>query len=284
MCEPTHSISQWTRPEIITDVVTEVVSTLPAADTLRFLQEELSGSRQLPAALDSDDITDEVCQWFIDDHSTELERLQLFVGEDARNLSAIGRFYHLSRFGEGHLESRTAKLGKSALVPPYTAYEVLWWARQIKFDDDSSTSKITEESSQLLTARRNHQRTILYRRISDALRREALLACEKYANITSIGTPQVLRRFLEETIMTTKKPQEYREPLNLMFSKKGLREFESRLALAGVPTTLHVSAHAEEIELRSRLAKIVCGLTRIRGYMCPEWGDVERMWQKNSAQ
>lgn len=207
-------------------------------------------------------------------------------------MSAIDKFYHLSRFGEGHSESRAARLGQSARVPSYSAYEVHWWTREVKFDFDSSTSKLLNGTNSIpesyrrarpdltLNVRRNHTRTLVYERVKDAFKVQALKACEQYALRTSIGTPQVLRRFLEETVLTSKNlGSNYMEAFKKLFSPKGWLEFERRLSLAGLPLTLSIIGQREEPELRSRLAKVVCGLTRTRKFLIPEWAEVERFWQ-----
>lgn len=293
MCEPNHSITQWSDAKVVQDVVIEAVSVLPTASMFEFLKEELTGTVQLPSPDDRDAIADEVTQWFMNDLGTDLPRLQNFVGEDAKYLSAIDKFFHLSRFGDGHSESRVARLGRQAYVPPYSAYEVHWWTRELKFDFGSSTSSLLGRDAEiprsyvfarpeLLNVRRNHTRTIVYEKIKDQFRAQALKACEQYALRASIGTPQVLRRFLEETVQTTKRlNSEYRDAFGKLFSVKGVQEFETRLKLAGIPGDLFIVGQREEKELRTRLAKIVCGLTRTRKFLVPEWSDVERFWGKS---
>lgn len=264
MCEPYHSVQQWSS----TEVLDAAVHTLQ--DDKSFLEaingQRLIGKRLLLEAGDLDGARGDVVAQF-NSETTSLERLQFELREAAKYLSESDGFFHLSRFGMGHHESAISRGIDWLRMPTHTDYEIHWWDRQIKFDGDLRIPR------HLVM---HERRTELMGMIRDAVKREALKACSKYADRTSIGNPGTLRRFLEETLLTTTNIVSYQDPLRKLFIPKGLSELEKRLKLA----ELTGNWFDLPSDSRIRLIKVVCGLTRKREFMVPEWSDVPAFWAK----
>ena len=276
MCEPYHSISQWSSDEPVhtaIDKALELVA-VEGLDDIGVIDRERVGRRQLlPSAGEPiGGPGDNVAQWqgaddpvAWNDDETSKFRLQLTLGPVAQYLSEIAGFFHLSRFGTGHSESKYGKGDKWFMLPTPTCYEIHWWNREVQFDGGLATPR------KLTLYERNPKLLALIR---DTMKKEAIKACTEYANRTSIGNPGSLRRFLEETIQTSDRMIIYEDVFRRLFSPVGLHEYEGRLKLAGI-----VGFREFDNDRKVRLAKVICGMTRVRKFMNPEWADVPEFWK-----
>jgi len=269
MCEPMHSVSQYATQEAIAPVVEKVLDDVKkegGSDAVYELMRlhRLTGKQVLPDVGNIKAPFDLVGQWSAKDISeAKLERL---LGKDvAKYMREVNNFHHVSRFGEGHSESRYSRLGdRQAKIPPPTCYEIAWWKRDVSFDGDL-----------LIPSWLSGPKGRLTQRVLREYKKEALAACTEYAMRTSIGSLGTLRRFLEETIKTANIIQYYHDPIFDMFNCKGQTELLKRLAVAEV----NIRGFDLGLDKKTRLIKVVCGLTRYREFMNQAWADVDSLWK-----
>jgi hypothetical protein len=255
MCEPTHSVSQWATPEVLAPSIERAVEAIDFYHPI------------LPPG-DVSGVADDVGQW--QDGATSLLRIQMEFGPAARFLSTDAGFFHLSRFGQGHHESRSARLGRSNWMSlQATSYEIKWWERKVQFDGPLVIPQDVENSLGM-------PRPVLDK-MRELIRGEALIACTLYAKKTSIGDLKIFRRFLEETIRATPSLPSYQEVLFDLFKGAGRDELTRRLQQAELDTIWSSGVKIDRPQ-RDRLAKVVCGLTRDRTLIRDEWADDNAIW------
>lgn len=263
MCEPHHSLNQYSTEEAVAPAVEQAVREIG-----------VPFYAILPAGADPED---DVGQW---DSSTSLLRIQMEFGEAAKFLSKDSGFLHLSRFGVGHSESRAARLGRSNWsATDATLYEVQWWNRNVSFD---GKYRIPKQAERTILSAKGNASTDVFRRANAILEKEALNAATKYAMKTSIGSVKILRRFLEETIRTSTnlRSRNYEGAFFDLFTASGRDEFQRRLRTAELEDFWSRMSfdNSTTLEQRDRLMKVVCGMTRMRTLMRVEWADEAKLW------
>ena len=249
MCEPAHSVTQWVGEQAFQKVVDDLEINVIDSEPLTMASNLPTWSQK--------EVTDNVGQWEV--QAVSILRMRMLLGEEIKALSEIDGFYHLSRFGKGHSESRYSRLGRLADIPKYTAYEIMWWDREVKLDGALYVPRLDVDGKKI-------------ERLAGFIRKvhgdHAYEACKKYAERTSIGDTGVLRRFLEQTLGTTERLVAYETPLDQLLSSLGRDEFRKRLRLADISKLSEADSNTEK---KIRLIKIVCGLTRNPSFLNESW-------------
>lgn len=180
-------------------------------------------------------------------------------------MKRIWDWLHFSRMGAGHSEAmRASGFTREYIAPDMTRYEVSWWDRSIKRDGTYYSSRRSEYN-------------------------EALSAAEKYAHSVSIGDLQMLRRFLEDSLSLSPNPEMYVHYFRKMLNKEGIKEMEAKcMFISGGKNSSAQSVMSrlasvnrlspEGLVLIKAATKMVCGLTRKRALLVPEWADDDTLW------
>jgi len=178
-------------------------------------------------------------------------RLGMVLGKVARVGKKVRGWFHLSRMGAGHSEATQQIFGRVDL-PGFNSLEVAWWKRQTRFDFPSINR-------------------------SD----EAWSAAREYAERTSIGHIQTLRRFLEESITHSDRPWSYWEQMRQMLMPAGISQLEEKTRRVIGDKICRPSSFARislSPKLQRQLANCIVGLTRQRNLLTPVWADENRLW------
>jgi len=155
----------------------------------------------------------------------------------------VGKWLHLSKFGNGHSEAVGHVTGNMMLAyeEQFIKYEAKWWDRSFKQDG----CKI------LLPGQMD--------------------CAEDYAKQTSIGNIQQLRNFLDVSIFKSPRPYLYYCYFYQYFlNQKGRDSFDKKFKYA----FNHSFTERSSRKLNTvNMSKFVLGFTRKRNLIVPEWSD-----------
>ena len=164
----------------------------------------------------------------------------------------VGRWFHISKMGAGH--SLATQFGRQQLLylPEGNKYEGFWWNKG-DFHFDGWGDKPDVETTQ---------------------------AAEEYHKRSCIGSIQLFRRFLEESMKQSERPNKYaaRFVEHILLSKaKDMFVTKVNRLLPGRLKCGHNVVIAEGT--KERFIKLVMGFTRKRGLLVPEWSQDDTFWK-----
>lgn len=168
-------------------------------------------------------------------------------------------YFHFSKFGAGHSEGLQFAKNHHGRVPEPTRWEAIWWERRVKLDGE-----IYFPNGQVA----------LYP--DETYKKSLTEAATEYANLSSIGSLSVFRRFFETSMRKTDSPYLYLEAFQYMLNRQGRLAFDNRRRKAGIK-----SLYAYDFPI-DRILKVCLGLTRKRELLVPEWADDSSLWQPSS--
>lgn len=175
-------------------------------------------------------------------------RLDMVLGP-VKNLGRkVWDWFHLSKAGAGHSEALMKALASLHLVPNNTKYEIAWWNRVVKIDG-------------------------YYH--GDMDNHRALIACEKYADASSIGDIQIFRRWFESTLRASDRGYIYIEMFRSMLSHEGRLTLEGKMKK--IDPRFDGGGYGP-YHLPQPMINAMVGLTRKRNLLAPEWSDNDKLW------
>lgn len=175
-----------------------------------------------------------------------------------------GHFINYSRLGSGHSEA----IGKLPVrvrsrLPEDVKYEAHWWDRSVKLD-----SRMPQWVKLLGQDESKDSATV-------------------YAERTSIGDLKIFRRFFENSLLHSERPNNYVEPFFLMLSVKGFDTFTKSLkrifnGKLSISDTLYSVFKSKDKKTKAKVIGVMLKMTRNRENLVCEWADDSKLWVPES--
>lgn len=162
----------------------------------------------------------------------------------------VGAYLHYSAAGAGH--SLAAKLStlKSNFLQVRNDFETEWWNRSVKID----TFRHGDETA-------------------------ALDAATIFANRKCIGDLNKFRSFLTRSLTQTENPATYVNAFVRMLNGDGQVELERRAKyIIGKKAGWFDGHNLTQVMSPVSLANFLCGFTKKRSLLVPEWADDDAIW------
>jgi hypothetical protein len=180
--------------------------------------------------------------------------------------------------GRGHTESIVDTPLKNAKLEEigYALYECRWWDRKVTRDGFRGRGV-----GKLFSAEG--------RTFKDMVNAETLEAATEYANRVSIGNMTMLRQFLTMSLKNTDRVAVYVEAFYNMLNAKGRDELRAKAKIVtGTPLSKYdVSMYTPSFWTKEKLTGVInllCGFTRKRELLIPEWADDGLIWKEAKPQ
>lgn len=171
-------------------------------------------------------------------------------------LKRVGGLLHLSCLGNGHSEALNkvgiAGMNQEFISLPHTKYETYWWNRTTKIDGGFI----------------GHDKAY------------SLKCADDYAKTISIGSLDMFRRFIEPTIAHSEHGVgTYIDAFEKMLNSRGRAHFGKKAIMILRSPDVRSADRCNDPIIRDRIVKLVCGVTRKRGLLGPEWADDSLLWK-----
>lgn len=170
----------------------------------------------------------------------------------------IGRWFHISKMGAGHSAATGHGRQQLLYLPDPVNYEGFWWDKG-RFELDGYYFKNAPDNEQKEAAKEYHKRSC-------------------------IGSMQIFRRFLEESMKQSSRPLLYVHQFMDHLLVRGARDqVRAKINRVMPGPSRRFLLTLDNPAVKEKVIKVVMGYTRKRGLLVPEWSMDDEFWSGRRA-